>query len=172
MSFLKSPLQSLGDTQRLRAGIVYLPQGLPVFREMTVRENLLLSAFTLGGRESKSRAEEMMVRFPELGKQRSMLAGKLSGGHKRLLSLAWALQFRPRLLLLDEPSAGLSGAAARGILEMICSLASDECAVVLAEQNVTAGLEIATRVVGLREGRVVGSWGTENAQEHLAEVFG
>ena len=140
-----------------RAGIVQIPQESSICPELSVQENLSLGGFTVPpGEEAAGRLESVHALFPALGERRKQPAGTLSGGEQRMLSLGMAMMVRPRLLLLDEPSLGLSPQLVHRTIDAIGGLSeSFGMAVLLVEQNVKQALRIARRVYVLKAGRLV-----------------
>ncbi len=136
-------------------GVGFVPQTDNVFSTLTVRENLLLGGQFLSVRARDSRIDEMCALYPILGKRHASIAGGLSGGERQLLSLARALMPRPRLLLLDEPSAGLSPKMLGDVFDAILKTRDTEhIAVVMVEQNAVEALRIADRAYVLAMGEV------------------
>jgi branched-chain amino acid transport system ATP-binding protein len=145
------PLSAQSPLARARAGIGFVPQEQNVFGGMTVRENLEMGAF-LDRREQESRIDRLYERFPMLAQKRRALAGTLSGGQRQVVAMAIALMGAPRLLLLDEPSAGLSPAACDVLFDTISGLARDGLTILMIEQNALAALDIADRGIVLVSG--------------------
>jgi branched-chain amino acid transport system ATP-binding protein len=139
----------------VRRGMALIPAERFVFPDLTVLDNLRLSARRLPRGERAARLHEAYDMFPVLEGRRDQLAGTMSGGEQRMVSLAMALIPRPRLLLLDEPSLGLSPAIAEQIMARVRSLVSEGTSVVLVEQNVASALALASRVYVLRSGAVI-----------------
>ena len=139
---------------RARAGIAFVPQEANVFPSMTVRENLEMGGF-VAGREGLARIEGLFVRFPMLGEKRRQAARTLSGGQRQVLAMAMALMVAPRLLLLDEPSAGLSPKAAEALFEGIVAIHKEGTSIAMVEQNAHEALAIADDGVVLVDGRTV-----------------
>ena len=161
---------------RVAAGMGHVPQGRQVFPALTVEENLRLGAYTL---RRKRRAEydgalaEVYERFPVLRERRDQLAGTLSGGQQASLAVARALINRPSLILVDEPSAGLSPVAVRDLFATLKVVATTGVTMVLVEQNVTFGLQLADTAHILQTGRIVYSGDVANLdQERLAGYLG
>ena len=140
-------------------GLALVPEGGRLFPYMTVLENLELGAFTRRSRlTSKSRMDEVMDLFPILKERRGQLAGKLSGGERQMCAIARAVMSRPKLLLLDEPSVGLSPLMAEKVFDNVRELAIREgLTILLVEQKVEEALEIASRAYVLDQGRIVRS---------------
>lgn len=126
------------------AGIGFVPQEFNVFPSMTVRENLEIGCY-LQPRETKRRIDQQLVRFPLLADRLRVQARTLSGGQRQTLALAIALMMAPRVLLLDEPSAGLSPMAASAMFDTVKQLTREGIAVLMIEQNALAALAVAER---------------------------
>jgi len=138
-------------------GLSMVAEGGRLFPFMTVEENLLLGAFSPGSRSRlATRLEQMMDTFPILRERRGQEAGKLSGGERQMCAIARALMCHPRLLMLDEPSVGLSPLMVGRVFEIVETLARhDGLTVVIVEQNVTEALEVADRGYILDHGHIV-----------------
>lgn len=135
-------------------GISYVPQEGNVFPYLTVAENLSIGALT-GGRDRDERIGEIYTLFPRLAERREQLAGSLSGGEGQMLAVGRALAQDPQILLLDEPSAGLSPALVDILFERIAEVRAERgVAIVLAEQNAAKTLKIADRVLVLSLGQM------------------
>jgi branched-chain amino acid transport system ATP-binding protein len=147
------------------AGVAHVPEGRQLFPEMTVEENLLVGAHVARARRRRgSNLEKLYATFPRLRERRGQLAATLSGGEQQMLALARALMSEPKLLLLDEPSLGLSPLATSHALSLIKGIAARDLTVVLVEQKVTEALEIAERGYVIENGRLV----TEGSSRDLA----
>jgi len=141
-------------TDRIVArGIAVVPEGRGVMARMTVLENLQLGAYHLK-RGGAARIAEVCERFPILGQRLRQQAGTLSGGERQLLAIARGLVGRPRLLILDEPTLGLSPIAIRDLFEAICDLHRGGQTILLAEQNAYQALQAADRAYVFDVGRV------------------
>jgi branched-chain amino acid transport system ATP-binding protein len=137
----------------VRLGLGYAPEGRRVFPGLTVRENLEVAVF--GGKAERARRlERVFDLFPQLGERRNQLGWQLSGGQQQMLAIGRALMGQPRLLLLDEPSLGLSPKLADEVLAGVQSIVKDGTAVLLAEQNVARALQCCDRAYVLEIGRV------------------
>ncbi|WP_243710800.1 ABC transporter ATP-binding protein [Actinomadura sp. KC216] len=142
----------------VRAGMVHVPEGRRALPRLTVEENLRVGAFTRRDRaEVRASLDEVFDRFPRLKDRRAQKAGTLSGGEQQMLVIGRALMAKPKLLLLDEPSLGLSPLLVREVFAMIRTLAADGQTVLLVEQNVAQGLAVADRGYVLTAGRVTAS---------------
>ncbi|WP_108663024.1 ABC transporter ATP-binding protein [Acuticoccus kandeliae] len=136
------------------AGLGFVPQLQNVFVTLTVDDNLRAGAYSLPRATARKRIREAYERFPDLAVRRRNLGGQLSGGQRQMLAVARALILTPRILLLDEPSAGLSPKMAQQIFASVREIAASGVAILMVEQNVRAGLSAADRAVVLAEGRV------------------
>jgi len=147
-------IEHLSPGDRARRGIAFVPQEANVFPSMTVRENL-----EMGGLIERAgiaaRIDALFVRFPILAEKRRSAARTLSGGQRQVLAMAMALMVAPRLLLLDEPSAGLSPTAAETLFDTIVDIHRGGTSIVIVEQNAREALMIADRGVVLVDGRTV-----------------
>src|SRR5579863_2277031 len=123
-----------------RHGLVYVPQNDNVFKRMSVRENLEVGGFVLKG-DSSPRIAELFEIFPDLGKAQAKKAGLLSGGQQNLLAIARALMAKPSVIVLDEPTAGLSPAYTNVVWQQVGRIAQLDTAVVVVEQNVERALK-------------------------------
>lgn len=139
---------------RLRHGVSCCPEGRRIFGELTVEENLLLGGYTLDRADRDEEAARLCERFPVLAERRHQRAGTMSGGQQQLLAMARALMSRPRLLILDEASLGLSPVAVETMYDAIGSLRETGLAVLLIEQNAHRSLAVADHAYVLDRGRV------------------
>jgi branched-chain amino acid transport system ATP-binding protein len=148
-------LLKLSADEIVKRGISHSPEGRRVFARMTIRENLELGAFT---RKSKSEIEEdfetVFQTFPRLKERASQKAGTLSGGEQQMLAIGRALMSRPRVLLLDEPSLGLSPILVQTIFKVIKDINARGTTVLLIEQNARQALSIASRGYVLEVGKI------------------
>jgi len=151
-------------------GLGYVPQEKGVFGDLTVLENLQIGAM-IGERSREDRIDEIIELFPDIGKRQAQLAGTLSGGESRMLACGRALMQDPKMLLLDEPTAGLSPLYVDTFFEKIHEIhETKDVSIILAEQNATKALEIADRVMVLSLGEAsevlnAGDWTTEKLKE-------
>lgn len=133
-------------------GVAFVPQEQNVFPSLSVQENLEMGGFMEPAR-TRQRIDEIFGRFPELAEKRRRLARTLSGGQRQILAMATALMVEPKLLLLDEPSAGLSPAAAERLFETILAINRDRVSIAMVEQNALEALSISSRAYILVDGR-------------------
>ncbi|MBR7677121.1 ABC transporter ATP-binding protein [Streptomyces daliensis] len=142
--FNGEPLNGVGAHKIVAMGLAHSPEGRRIFPRLTIEENLQLGAFlrkdTPGIQQDINRAYEL---FPILGERRRQAAGTLSGGEQQMLAMGRALMSRPKLLMLDEPSMGLSPIMMQKIMETITELKSQGTTILLVEQNAQAALSLA-----------------------------
>ena len=163
------PIEKLPAHRIVTRRLVMVPEGGRLFPFMTVLENLELGAFNATARPTlKLSLDDVLAHFPILAERRTQLAGSLSGGERQMCAIARAMMSQPKLLMLDEPSLGLSPLMVERVFELVLSLARQKgIAVLLVEQNVGDALGMADRGYVIERGRVVKS-GT--GQELLADA--
>jgi branched-chain amino acid transport system ATP-binding protein len=145
----------LAPNEIVRAGIGHSPEGRRVFPRMTVRENLELGAYTRRNKdEIAADTERVLGIFPRLRERYAQKAGTMSGGEQQMLAIARALMSRPRLLLLDEPSLGLSPKLVQTIFEVIRDISARGTTILLIEQNARQALAVASRGYVLEVGKI------------------
>ncbi|CAH1663087.1 ABC transporter ATP-binding protein [Chelatococcus asaccharovorans] len=151
-------------------GLVMVPEGGRLFPFMTVQENLELGYFSRRSRQdAKDRLEEVISLFPVLAERREQLAGHLSGGERQMCAIARAVMSRPKLLMLDEPSVGLSPMMVGKVFELVEALARHEgLSIVLVEQNVEEALELSKRAYVVEHGRIVRSGSSDELRSDPA----
>jgi branched-chain amino acid transport system ATP-binding protein/neutral amino acid transport system ATP-binding protein len=135
-------------------GVAFVPQEANIFGSLTVRENLEMGGYLEPRAVVKQRTEALMQRFPMLAEKRRRAARTLSGGQRQILAMAMALMVQPKLLLLDEPSAGLSPKAAEFLFDSIAAIHAEGTAILMVEQNALEALAIAEDGIVLVDGRV------------------
>jgi branched-chain amino acid transport system ATP-binding protein len=147
-------LTHLPSHRTLGHGLAMMPQGGGVFPQLSVRDNLRIGGYTLRSRgQLDGRIEELLQEFPRLRERYGVQAGQLSGGEQMILSIARALVLRPRFLLFDEPSAGLSPKLVGDVLVRATELAQRGVGVIMIEQNIREALRVADRMYVLVAGR-------------------
>jgi branched-chain amino acid transport system ATP-binding protein len=151
------PIGHMSSAVRVRRGLGLVPQERFVFADLTVAENLELGAFSVNDPKAiTGQRDKVLALLPVLAERRKQVAGTLSGGEQRMLSLGMALMRQPRLLLLDEPSLGLAPLLVERIMQTVQEISRrDNLTVLLVEQNVRHALAIARRVYVMRTGRVL-----------------
>jgi branched-chain amino acid transport system ATP-binding protein len=156
-----------------REGLVHVIEGHRVFTQLSVTDNLLLAAYDLPRGERTARLEQALSFFPEIADKRHERGGALSGGQQQMLTVAQGLIRRPRLLMLDEPSAGLSPVLVDRVLDVIARLRSQGTAVLLVEQLLKKALAVADRVYALVQGHIVleTATGEANLPQRLERAY-
>ena len=148
-------LAGAGPRETAKAGLVHVIEGHRVFTQQSVFDNLLLAAYDLPRGERNARVEEALGFFPEIAEKRHERAVALSGGQQQMLAVAQGLVRRPRLLMLDEPSAGLSPVLVDRVFVVVGRLRETGTAVLLVEQLIEKALALADRVYALARGSIV-----------------
>ena len=139
----------------VRGGIIQVPEGRAILTTLKVRENLEMGAFTGKSNRMKEDMDAIFARFPVLRSKAELPAGNLSGGEQQMLALGRALMAKPRLLLMDEPSMGLSPILVREIFHIITEINKQGTSILLVEQNAQMALKISQRGYVLETGRIV-----------------
>jgi branched-chain amino acid transport system ATP-binding protein len=140
--------------QRITAGLAFVPQTENIFASLSIGENLQLAADVLPRAQRATRLEKTLAMFPDLAARPLLRAGQLSGGQRQMLAVARALVVEPHLLILDEPSAGLSPKIVSTVFAMLKEINKSGVTILLVEQNVRAALAVADRGVILVEGQL------------------
>jgi branched-chain amino acid transport system ATP-binding protein len=167
-------LNRLQSHQVVERGVVQVPEARRIFPEMTVVENLRMGSFVKATRKDRERnMERVFSLFPRLAERKAQLGGTMSGGEQQMLAIARGLMGNPKVMLLDEPSLGLSPLLVKNIFEIIKEINRQGTTILLVEQNVYQSLHITHRAYVLETGRVVlsgtGAELLENA--HVKKAF-
>ena len=142
--------------QIVRLGMTQVPEGRRIFQELTVYENLLMGAYSIKDQSGfKKDLEAIYTRFPRLAERSNQIAGTLSGGEQQMLAMGRALMSHPKLLMLDEPSMGLSPLLVDQVFEIIKDINKDGTTILLVEQNAGKSLAISDRAYVLENGKIV-----------------
>ena len=154
--FQDNSIANLPPQDIVEMGISHVPEGRRLFSNLTVLENLKLGAYTPRARGNIERSlAEAYDLFPVLKKRGNQKAGALSGGEQQMLAIARAMMSRPRILMLDEPSLGLSPMFVRTMFELIVALNQQKMTILLVEQNIYQALKIADRAYVIKNGEIV-----------------
>ena len=142
--------------QIVRLGMTQVPEGRRIFQELTVYENLLMGAYSIKDQSGfKKDLEAIYTRFPRLAERSNQIAGTLSGGEQQMLAMGRAIMSHPKLLMLDEPSMGLSPLLVDQVFEIIKDINKDGTTILLVEQNAGKSLAISDRAYVLENGKIV-----------------
>ena len=156
LKFSNVDLTTLRSHDVVALGIVQVPEGRHIFPEMTVLENLRMGSYLPRARQLRAQnLERVFSLFPRIGERQKQLGGTLSGGEQQMLAIARGLMADPKLMLLDEPSLGLSPVLVEQIFEIIGEIRRQGISVLLVEQNVSRSLQVADRAYVLETGRIV-----------------
>jgi branched-chain amino acid transport system ATP-binding protein len=147
-------ITGLHSRQVVQHGLIQVPEGRKVFPNLSVHENLELGAFTRGRERKLQNLDKVYETFPRLKERVTQLAGTLSGGEQQMLAIGRGLMAEPRLLILDEPSLGLSPLLVEELFGLIAQLRSSGLAILLVEQNVGQSLDIADRAYVMENGQI------------------
>ena len=164
--FKEKDITSLRTVDRTRMGMAYIPQLENVFPSLTVEETLEMGGYRLGKKELKKEVNSMFDLFPVLGDKRNMKVATMSGGQRQMLAMARALMVRPTLILLDEPSAGLSPKISEQVFEKISEIAATGTSMIIVEQDAEQSLAISDRGYVLAMGEVAFEGSAETILKH------
>ncbi len=156
IEFMGKRIDRMDTEEIVRLGISYVPEGREVFPELTVMENIQMGAYTRRDRQGiKEDIDGILKQFPILGERRNQQAGHLSGGEQQMLAIGRALMSRPKLLMLDEPSLGLSPLLTKEIFHIIQRINEQGMTILLVEQNVNMALKYSHYAFLMENGRIV-----------------
>jgi len=155
MIFAGRALENEPPASIVARGLIHIPEGRRIFPNLTVQENLDLGSYRRARARRTENRRRVLALFPRLAARQSQLAGTLSGGEQQMLAIGRALMAEPRLLILDEPSLGLSPLMVEQLFSLIRDINAEGIAVLLVEQNVMQSLELAQRAYVLENGTVV-----------------
>lgn len=168
------PIQGLPPHESCRMGIRFVSETLNLFPAMSVYENLLLGSYTVRDKQKQKASLDIVFElFPRLLERRDQLAGTLSGGERKMLALGRGLMSSPSLLMVDEPSLGLSPMVTLSVFKALQTLYQKGVTILLVEQNVNSTLRIATRAYVLEQGRIVLEGKSADLQnnEHVQKAY-
>ena len=153
IEFMGKDITKLEPNKIVRLGLAQVPEGRRVFAHMSVMENIEMGAYILG-RVPEEAVEDVFSRFPRLNERSRQEAGTLSGGEQQMLAMARALMSKPKLIMMDEPSMGLSPILVEQIFSIIAELRQSGATILLVEQNANKALKITDRAYVLETGRI------------------
>ncbi|MDD2541040.1 MAG: ABC transporter ATP-binding protein [Desulfuromonadaceae bacterium] len=174
ITFNGEKINNLESHQVVERGIVQVPEGRKIFPDMTVLENLRMGSYIKSAKKNReANVERVFGMFPRLKEREKQLGGTMSGGEQQMLAIGRGLMANPKLLLLDEPSLGLSPLFVKIIFEIIQEINKQGVTILLVEQNVFQSLKIADRAYVLETGRVVlsGSGSDLLSNDHIKKAF-
>jgi branched-chain amino acid transport system ATP-binding protein len=154
IEYLGKPVRGQGAWDLVKQGLVMVPEGRGTFTRMSITENLQMGSFTRNDKEIDADIEKVFTLFPRLKERRNQLAGTMSGGEQQMLAMGRALMARPKVLLLDEPSMGLSPIMVDKIFEVVDDIHKQGVTVLLVEQNASRALQLANRGYVMESGEI------------------
>ena len=154
IEYLGRDIKGQGPWELVKQGLVMVPEGRGVFARMTITENLQMGAFVRNDSEIEADIDKVFAIFPRLKERRAQLAGTMSGGEQQMLAMGRGLMARPKVLLLDEPSMGLSPIMVDKIFEVVADIHQRGTTVMLVEQNASRALELANRGYVMDSGEI------------------
>jgi len=152
--FMGKSIKGQGAWDLVKQGLVMVPEGRGTFTRMTITENLQMGAFVRNDKEIEADIEKVFAIFPRLKERRNQLAGTMSGGEQQMLAMGRALMAKPKVLLLDEPSKGLSPIMVDKIFEVVADIHGRGVTILLVEQNASRALALANRGYVMESGEV------------------
>jgi branched-chain amino acid transport system ATP-binding protein len=152
--FEGEPIGGLHPSEIVTRGLIHVPEGRRIFPNLSVLENLELGSYRRGGANRARNIARVFGIFPRLDERKGQYAGTLSGGEQQMLAIGRGLMAEPKLLILDEPSLGLSPLLVEEMFALVARIAADGLAVMLVEQNVVQSLDLAARAYVLENGEV------------------
>ena len=154
IEFMGRSIKGQGAWDLVKQGLVMVPEGRGTFTRMTITENLQMGAFVRRDSEIAADIEKVFGIFPRLKERRAQLAGTMSGGEQQMLAMGRALMARPKVLLMDEPSMGLSPIMVDKIFEVVATIHGQGTTVLLVEQNASRALQLANRGYVMESGEI------------------
>ena len=154
IEYLGKSIKGQGAWDLVKQGLVMVPEGRGTFTRMSITENLLMGAFVRNDKEIDADIDKVFGIFPRLKERRNQLAGTMSGGEQQMLAMGRALMARPKVLLMDEPSMGLSPIMVDKIFEVVADIAKQGVTILLVEQNASRALQLANRGYVMESGEV------------------
>ena len=154
IEFMGKSIKGQGAWDLVKQGLVMVPEGRGTFTRMTITENLQMGAYVRNDSEIEADMERVFKTFPRLHERRNQLAGTMSGGEQQMLAMGRALMARPKVLLLDEPSMGLSPIMVDKIFEVVSEIHGQGTTVLLVEQNASRALQLANRGYVMDSGEI------------------
>jgi branched-chain amino acid transport system ATP-binding protein len=154
IEFMGKSIKGQGAWDLVKQGLVMVPEGRGCFTRMTITENLMMGAFVRNDKEIEADIDKVFAIFPRLKERRAQLSGTMSGGEQQMLAMGRALMARPKVLLLDEPSMGLSPIMVDKIFEVVSTIHAQGTTILLVEQNASRALQLADRGYVMESGEV------------------
>ncbi len=154
IEFMGRSIKGQGPWDLVKQGLVMVPEGRGCFTRMTITENLMMGAFVRSDAEIEADIDKVFTIFPRLKERRAQLSGTMSGGEQQMLAMGRALMARPKVLLLDEPSMGLSPIMVDKIFEVVADIHQRGTTILLVEQNASRALQLADRGYVMESGEV------------------
>lgn len=172
--FYGQDITGLDTNQMVRKGLVFIPEERNLFASMSVRENLLMGAYIIDDKKEVERMLQYVFElFPRLAERKNQLAGTMSGGERQMLAIARGLMSSPKMIMLDEPSMGLSPKNVLAVFDTIQKLKKENVTIVIVEQNVNTTLQIADRAYIMEQGRIAmeGTSKDLSSDDHVRKLY-
>lgn len=172
--FIDKEITGIATHEAVKLGLAFIPEERNLFPAMTVLENLLMGAYTIKDKNKINQTLDYICHlFPRLAERKKQLAGTMSGGERQMLAIARGLMGNPRMIMLDEPSMGLSPQNVLLVFETIMKLRKEKVTTLIVEQNVNTTLKVADRAYVMEQGRIAMEGSSEelSSNDHVRKMY-